>query len=67
MPKKSKWTTAQITEIRSDLNDLVKHHGVELVRWAWNRMSSANRLRESLQKEKRRIERELEKVESKFR
>lgn len=62
-----KVTPEKAKAVREDLEGLIKKHGLDVVRWAWNRMATAFRLRENLRKEKKRIDGELEKVESKLR
>lgn len=62
-----KITPEKAKAVREDLELVIKRNGLEAVRWAWNRMSTAFRLRAKLRKEKERIDRALDKVESKLR
>ena len=65
MPKQRDATRAK--EVMSQLDSLVKKYGHDDVRWAFNKMSKAMKLREKLRKEKKRVDSELEKIEAQFR
>lgn len=63
----NKITKDKARAVRNDLEGLIKKHGPDAVRWAWNRLATASRLRNKLLREKHRVEKELAAVEARFR